>query len=346
MIWLTWRQFRTQASVIFAVAIGFAAVLAITGPQLLDDYRASGVDFLAQASADTVDKSLYVVAIAVLYALPAIVGAFWGAPMVARELEGGTHRLVWNQTITRTRWLGSKLGLVGLAAVASASLLSLAVSWWSSPIDQAIEDGGSGGFLIAPRLEPLIFGARGIVPIGYTVFAFALGVTLGLLVRRSVPALAITLALVVAVQIVMPVVVRAHLLSPAQVTTTITTENLKGLMGKSSAVDDSDGRIDRLTVEINQPDAWVISNRTVDASGAIVTAFPAWTGDCIGPRRGSDPKRDACFTRLTDAGYRQLVTYQPGSRLWPLQWIETAILLALAALLSGFCFCRIKRDIT
>jgi hypothetical protein len=56
---------------------------------------------------------------------------------VARELETGTYRLAWTQSVTRTRWLAVKLGVVGLTSVAVAGLLSLMVTWWSSPIDRA-----------------------------------------------------------------------------------------------------------------------------------------------------------------------------------------------------------------
>jgi hypothetical protein len=112
--------------------------------------------------------------------LPALIGLFWGAPLIARELEAGTHRLVWNQSVTRTRWLAVKLGLVGLAAVTAAGLGSLAVDWWSDPIDKTAFDQ-------FPRMEPLLFGTRGIVPVAYAAFAFALGVTIGMLVRRRSP---------------------------------------------------------------------------------------------------------------------------------------------------------------
>ena len=54
-----------------------------------------------------------------MLALPALIGLFWGAPLIARELEAGTHRLVWNQSVTRGRWLAVKLGLIGLAAAAA-----------------------------------------------------------------------------------------------------------------------------------------------------------------------------------------------------------------------------------
>src|SRR4029453_7285318 len=74
---------------------------------------------------------------AVVLLLPALIGLFWGAPLLARELEAGTHRLVWNQSITRTRWLAVKLAVTGLAAMTAAGLGSLVVSWWANPIEKA-----------------------------------------------------------------------------------------------------------------------------------------------------------------------------------------------------------------
>ena len=132
--------------------------------------------------------------------MPALIGVFWGAPLVARELETGTYRLAWNQSVTRTRWLAVKLGLIGLAAMAAAGLLSLMVTWWSSPIDQALAARGPQRAQRRNRFAPLLFGARGIVPIGYAAFAFALGVTVGVLIRRTLPAMATTLAVFVAVR--------------------------------------------------------------------------------------------------------------------------------------------------
>ncbi len=63
---------------------------------------------------------LYFAGGAVMYLTPLIIGAFWGAPMIARELEAGTHRLAWNQSVARDRWLLAKLGIGGLAAMVFA----------------------------------------------------------------------------------------------------------------------------------------------------------------------------------------------------------------------------------
>jgi ABC-type transport system involved in multi-copper enzyme maturation permease subunit len=66
------------------------------------------------------------------YLAPALIGMFWGAPLVAREMEAGTFRLAWSQSVSRMRWLAVKLGVVGLAAVVTTGLLS-SPSGWRSP---------------------------------------------------------------------------------------------------------------------------------------------------------------------------------------------------------------------
>jgi hypothetical protein len=75
-------------------------------------------------------------------AAPALIGMFWGAPLIAREFETGTFRLVWTQGVTRVRWLAAKLGIVGVAAIVAGELFSLMVQWWDIPISKA--QGASG----------------------------------------------------------------------------------------------------------------------------------------------------------------------------------------------------------
>jgi hypothetical protein len=355
MIWLTWRQFRAQAAMMAAALAVLAVILALTGPGLADDYS-SGIaacttesggcsDFVNRFFQDHRGPFLAVTAVALV--LPALIGLFWGAPLITRELEAGTHRLVWNQSITRTRWLAVKLGLVGLAAVTAAGLGSLAVDWWSSPIDKTAVD--------FPRMAPLLFDARGIVPIGYAAFAFALGVTVGMLVRRAVPAMAITLAVFVVVQIAMPLLVRPHLIAPIRSTIEITESSLDGIMAPRGG-----GGPMRLIVRA--PDtaayagAWVLSSQGVDASGHAVDTIPvSRSGACAPPQKGpaQRPPRaepgdelSGCFAEIKRLGYRQRVTYHPASRFWAFQWIETGIYAALALALTGFCFWRIRHRVS
>jgi hypothetical protein len=155
MSWLTWRRFRLQVSVVFVAVATVAVAMAVTGPELLRAYHADAIGFVGQIANDRADKSLHPIGLALMYAAPPVIGAFWGAPLVARELEAGTHRLVWTQSTTRGRWLAIKLGLTGLAGLVATGVPSLAVSRWSSPIDQAVASGHSAGPFNFPRLFPV-----------------------------------------------------------------------------------------------------------------------------------------------------------------------------------------------
>ena len=175
MIWLTWRQFRTQILVVAGVLAVLAIVLALTGPHLVS---------LSDALPEVVSRRQGLRRRPPIrssprtaarrcsqrpgHSAPALIGIFWGAPLIARELETGTYRLAWTQIVTRRRWLAVKLGVVGLASVAVAGLLSLMVTWWSSPIDRRTSNSSVA-----------IFALRDIAPIGYAAFAFAVGVTAG-----------------------------------------------------------------------------------------------------------------------------------------------------------------------
>jgi hypothetical protein len=323
MIWLTWRRLRTQAAMLYGAIAVLAGLLAATGPRLAHHRHG---DLLAETHG--VDTALYVTGVLALLATPFVIGMFWGAPLVARELDAGTHRLAWTQSRTRTRWLLAKLGVTGLAATAAAGLLSLAVTWWSGPIDHAIAATGNGtapppGLLVFPRLSPEIFGARGVAPLAYTAFAFLVGATAGTVIRRTLPAMAVVLAVCTVTQITMAVGVRPHLARPEHHTMTITATNIMRIDGRGN-----------LTLAVDRPGAWGTAQHTIDATGRPAHP-PAWLGHC--PPPGVGDAAEECYDRLAREGYRQLVTYQPAGRFWTFQWEETAIYLALALLLSGVC---------
>ncbi len=228
MTWLTWRQFRAQAFTAIAALAVFAVLLAATGPHLASLYATSGIsgcqatscehlasNFLQQLYAAGTYWVLYLLGVVIILLAPALIGLFWGAPLIARELETGTSALAWNQSITRTRWLAVKLTLTGLGAMALTEGLSLMQAWWAAPIGRAVGHGAGGTNLAMGRFSSLVFATHGITPLGYAAFAFTLGVTAGALIRRTVPAMAVTLAIFAAVQIAMPLWIRPHLF-PAQ----------------------------------------------------------------------------------------------------------------------------------
>jgi hypothetical protein len=177
-----------------------------------------------------------------------------------------------------------------------------------------------------------------------TVLALAIGVTAGLLVRRTVPAMAMTLVAVVGLQIALPLVVQAHLVEPDAMTTKIAADNFAGLRGTGGP---SGGvTIQQFEIEVDEPGAWVRSNRTVDSSEEVVDSLPSWTEGCA-PRSAAGPAAvDACFDRQADAGFRQRVEYFPAGRFWAMQGIEAALLVVLAGLVVGVSFWRIRRDLT
>jgi hypothetical protein len=340
MIWLTWRQFRWQAVTAAAVLGAIAILLAATAPQLVHLYNSAGLNTchancgsITSRFLDNVGRLytiLFEAGIAVMYLAPALMGIFWGAPLIARELEAGTHRLAWNQSVTRTRWTAVKLGLVGAAAIATAGLLSLMIGWWASPIDHAMNFGGPNSGTGFPRLSPLVFAARGIAPLGYAAFAFALGVTAGVLIRRTLPAMAITLAIFAAVQILMPTLVRPHLIPPVRVTAPFNAYDNNELMIRSP------GNAMTVVGNFSRPGAWILSNNTITPSGQVFTG-PAGTA-CTG---NSTP--NACSNWLNSLHLRQQVSYQPANRFWPLQGLETGIYLIFAAGLAWLCAWQVRR---
>ncbi|RZT20295.1 ABC-2 family transporter [Kribbella sp. VKM Ac-2569] len=347
MIWLTWRQFRVQFLVVASVILAAAIILVVTGPGLLDSYHRLTDSFLQSLGYERLNPLLYIVGQVLLYAVPPVIGAFWGAPLISRELETGTHRLVWSQSVSRQRWLATKLGLTGLAAIAITGVLSLAVTWWSDPIDDAVNAGQESNTYL-PRMFPAVFSARGLVPIGYAAFAFALGVAVGLVIRRTLVALAVTLAAVILIQVLTPTLIRPNLMAPTESYLTVSLDNLRGFMLSG---DTKPPQVKAIEVASGSVAAWKLSDQTVDENGNKVSTLPSWMIDCEpGPPNSTlrevPAKVTACFQRLADEGYRQHIKYFAADKFWALQWREFGFFLALALLLSGFSFWRIRRDLS
>jgi hypothetical protein len=334
MIWLTWRQLRLQVAAVYALVTAAAVTLAINGPRLV---RLAGTDGKIFDRLTQGDRNLFFAGIMVTAVAPAVIGVFWGAPLVARELEAGTHRLVWNQSVTRTRWLATKLGVTALTSALAVGALSLAVTWWSQPVDGALSSTQGG---LPARLTPVSFAMRGIVPIGYAVFALVLGVTIGLVARRPLPAMAITLAVYIFVQVAVPLWVRPHLVTPVREIASFSRGRIDGISADPSS------KAVQITLNTGSQGSWVLDNETIDAHGQP-TALPSWMSTCLPPPTAPGPESavvvqatpiENCFTRLNAEGYRQRIVDQPADRFWRLQWVETLTFLAFSGLLTWFCF--------
>jgi hypothetical protein len=341
MIWLTWRQFRAQIIWGAAAVAALAGVLAYIRPGLIHLYDTNGIAtcgvnttcpalvtrFLDEVSG--IRRILYFLGIGLVFAVPAIIGVFWGAPLIARELDTHTYKLAWNQSVTRARWLTVKLAVTGLAAMATAGLLSLTVTWYSGPIDQALTLNPRHGLSLT-RLGPILFDTRGITPIAYAAFGFALGVAAGALIRHAIPAMAATLTGFAIVQIAMADLIRQHLVAPVHTIVALNTANIDGI-GQAA----NNGMLVKATPSFSQAGAWVLSSQVAGATGHPFHG--AFTKACL----GSDFTK--CTASIGLLHLRQLVTYVPAGRYWTLQWREAAIFAALTALLSGTCFWAISR---
>ena len=236
MTWLVWRQHRLQ--LLFGVAglLVFGGFFLATGLPIHDRFDEAGLsDCLPETIDSTVVANLYDpiatepdgddsteaitrcaqtadeffddnsnldwAGFAPLL-LPMLVGIFWGAPLVAREIEHGTHRLVWTQGTSRLRWAATKFGLVSIAVFAMTAVFAAMLNWWISPVMQT-----SG-----QRFDYIFFDSHGIVVFGYTMFALALGIFAGAVTGRLLPAMATVVVGFVATRLVVTLVARDHYL--------------------------------------------------------------------------------------------------------------------------------------
>ena len=325
MIRLTLRQFRTEAIIGFGLLAMLAVVLAVTGPHLVQVNDAfqracTAAGRCAAATNPVLEDDLFLRGAALPFVVtvaPALIGIFLGAPLIARELESGTFRLAWTQSVTLRRWLVVKLGLISLAAMAIGGLLAWMVDWWIQPIDAALHQS---------LFDPATFSIHGVAPIGYSAFAFALGVTAGVLLRRAVPAMATALAGFVAARLAVEYGIRPNLAAPLHKTLPVSL-SVNGSTGTTSLVS-----------QASIPNAWVRSTEVLDKSGHVVMA-QSMLRSCTTSALPSPTAVHSCVRKL-----HAIVTYQPASRFWPFQWAEMSIFLIAALALCGFTYWWLRRQ--
>jgi hypothetical protein len=259
--------------------------------------------------------------------LPLLLGMLLAAPAVL-ELESGTYRLAWTQGITRDRWLLTKLGFGVVGATVVSGALVLLWSWWRGPFDA-----------LQGRFGSASFNFEGTVPIAYTVFAFALCVAAGTLLRRTIPAVGIGFVAFLAVRLGVENRLRPHFRSPITVTWDPTATPPAAALGRFG-----DGN-------------WNLNQDIVDAGGHTVQFGSAALRACVGvPVQISDgadkgtvavapEKGDMINSCLHDHGLFNRIVYQPAHRFWLFQGIETAIFLGLAAILLALTVWWVQRRI-
>lgn len=325
MIWLTWRQFRTQALVAAAALTAVAIYLGYLGSRIRDDYAGvlgcrPGDCVTARHTFDESYTGPLVIVDLLLVAVPAVIGVFWGAPLITRELEERTDRLVWNQSVTRTRWLTTKLVLLTLASAAVTGLFSLLLTWSASRYDQLVGD----------RFGAVSFASRNVVPLGYAVFAFVLGTVIGLVARRTLVAMALTLTVFAIVQLLVPTMLREHLMAP--VTTTVAFDEDAMSRSDTFGINDRGATI----IGYTMAGTWSLTD---DAEVLNADGTPYTLRQAKACEKSSQAETMAC---TAGQNLHFSYTYQPASRYWPFQWIELCAYLGVTLLLTAFGFWWIR----
>jgi hypothetical protein len=314
MAWVTWRQHRFALAGVAAMLGVAATYLLITGLQMHRAYAAvaachpAGKGICQQLAGNFLNTYAPGVGpvLGLLQVIPALIGAFVAAPVLARELETGTFRYAWTQGFGRARWAIAKLTPLAVAVTAAAGVFSMLVSWYVQPLWGAGDNNGP--------LYPTIFDLRGVALAAWTLAAFATGALAGILIRRVIPAMFTTLAACGGLAFATGAFLRGHYAAP------LTSTN----------------------PGINTHGAWVVSqvwNRgsspaSLDMINQTLHAIDvqAVTPGLFQPGPAAPPSIDPVHY-LVQHGYTLLTTYQPASRFWPFQWIEGGWLLALSLLL-------------
>jgi hypothetical protein len=327
MAGVTWRQHRFALSGVAALLGALAVYLWIAGLQLHHAYAAATACHPASSVAclntvldfnSTYSPTAETIA-SLLLAVPALIGAFAGAPVLARELETGTFRYAWTQGFGRWRWTLAKLVPLAIAVAAAAGMFSLLFSWYFRPLF------ADGAFI---PLDSKLFELRGVAFAAWTLAAFAIGALAGMLIRRVVPAIAATLAAYTGLALAASLWLRQHYAVPL------------------------------LTSKLNVPgSAWILSRWwTKGGTTLSQSAMNQIQGSMALQMMPVVPHGERKVYKgrtlldvqqyLTQHGYTQWTRYQPGSRFWPFQWIEGGWLLALSVLLIAATIWLVRRRAT
>jgi len=328
MAWVTWRQHRSALLGVAVLFVGISLGLWLAGVHLHNAYAAAvtcrpASSFACNNLVNTFNGMYgFLTNGLILQVVPALIGAFVGAPVLARELESGAFRFAWTQGFGRWRWTLAKVASLGLVVTAAAGALTVMFSWYFQPyfvaggqalyVSKELPIGASSPF------APGLFDLRGVSFAAWTLAAFAIGILAGALIRRVVPAIVATLVIYTGLAFAAGGFLRQHYLAPL------------------------------VTSSLNIPSsAWVISQQWLTTSGrpasqvALSQLLQRAPGQLFG--KGGVPKSVTVWQYLAQHGYVQLTTYQPADRFWTFQWIEGAWLFALAVLLIAAAVGLVRR---
>jgi hypothetical protein len=303
--WVTWRQHRAALLGVVALLGGLGLLLLGTGLAMHRDWASLGLDHCADPTAGVCAASFGLFdarwqALAqflprFLMFVPAVIGVFVGAPLIARELESGTFRFAWTQGRSRLRWVAGKLLLLGAAVTGLTLAFSAAYAWWFGPWYALMGRMSSGQTY---EVAGVVFAAR-------TLFVFCLGALLGALIRRTVPAMAATAAGWLVVAWPTTLWLRPHLQAPLVVPE------------------------DTLPAPLRD---WTLRSWYQDAAGHHLGAAQLTQ---LASQATGVQDRGSFSTWLGAHGYTSWAAYQPDSRFWHFQAVEAGGYVVLALLLAA-----------
>jgi hypothetical protein len=318
VIWLSWRQHRSENLLIGILFTLLALLLVPTGLQIASAFDDGGLNVCAGSAAfvpgcGPVLSEFWSRFHTIeglgnwLNLLPGLLGVLVAAPFVV-DLESGTYRLAWTQSVPRGRWLVRRLVFIGVACIVTGTIVSVLYTWWRGPFDAL------GG-----RMKPNTFDLEGITPVAYTLFAAALVLAIGALTRRTAIAIASAFGLYVVVRLAVQFWVREHLVTP---TSTVWSPGARKL---PAALDGS----------------WDLGTRPVDHLGHPIADPLSQVAPCID--KAAAAISGSC---LRSHGVFNLSRYVPAENFWTLQALESGIFVALALVLTGSAVWAVLRRMT
>ncbi|MFI5616984.1 transporter [Streptomyces sp. NPDC051567] len=310
-LWLAWRQQRVMlltATLLLLACAAWVAHRRAAMTALIEEYRfvpckGWNGDCESLASMLIVDGNTEAIrALGILgIALPALIGVFWGAPLIGRELETGTFRLTLTQGIGVRDWFVARFGLAALFTTLASAVVAALVAWWWAPVSNTLDG--------LYWHDAAIYNATGPASVACALFGLTVGTAVGLLVRRTLPAMAVTFAAIGTTSVFLAFFRRSWISPEVRITPGTTPKTPVGSAW-------STGEFGYLT-----PDGREHSILEV----------------C---QTSGDPLRQCMDEHGFVARYHKVY---PSSDFWVFQWIETALYVGLVAALVVLILVVLRR---